>query len=80
MLLETSSVPSAARWTLRAISLVAAPCSSTALAVDVAIWLISRMTVSMPLMAVAASLVSLWIDEIWAAMSSVARAVWEASV
>ena len=68
-------MPAAACWTLRAISAVAAPCSSTALAVDDAIWLISRITVSMPLMAVAASLVTPWIDEIWAAMSSVARAV-----
>ncbi|MBV8537958.1 MAG: hypothetical protein JO128_20340, partial [Alphaproteobacteria bacterium] len=45
---ETSSVPTAACCTLRAISLVAAPCSSTAEAMVVAIVWISSIVPPMP--------------------------------
>jgi hypothetical protein len=44
MLVLTSWVPRAASWTLRAISLVAEPCSSIAAAIAVPIWSISAMT------------------------------------
>ena len=48
---ETCSVPFAACWTLRAISCVAAPCSSTAAAIVVAISLTSPIVRPMPLIA-----------------------------
>ena len=51
MLLETSLVPPAACWMLRAISRVAAPCSSTAAAIAVVTSLISLIVLQMFLMA-----------------------------
>ena len=51
MLAETSLVPVAACWTLRAISWVAAPCSSTAAAIAEAMPLISLTVLPMPAIA-----------------------------
>ena len=78
-LAETSPVPAAACCTLRAISRVAEPCSSTAAAIVVAIPLISRMVSLMPPMATTQSPVADWIAVTWPAISSVALAVWLAS-
>jgi His/Glu/Gln/Arg/opine family amino acid ABC transporter permease subunit len=58
MLLETFCVPEAACWMLRAISAVAAPCSSTAAATVVAISDILSMIWPMPLMVSTAS----WVE------------------
>jgi len=58
ILLETFCVPVAACWMLRAISAVAAPCSSTAAATVVAISDILLMMAPMPLMESTAS----WVD------------------
>jgi hypothetical protein len=58
MLEVTCCVPIAACWTLRAISWVAEPCSSTAAAMDAAISLISPMVEPMPWMALTASRVA----------------------
>ena len=58
MLADTSPVPAAACWTLRAISWVAAPCCSTAEAIAVAIWLISVMVEPMLSIAPTAFLVA----------------------
>ncbi len=74
----TSPVPVAAWATLRTISCVAAPCSSTAAAMAVATPLISRMRPPIESMARTAWPVEAWIRAIWVAMSSVARAVWPA--
>lgn len=62
--------------TFRAISLVAAPCCSTAEAMDVAILLTSSIVSLTPRMASTASRVAAWIWPIWAPISSVAFAVW----
>ena len=78
-LIETSLVPVAACWTLRAISRVAESCSSTAAAMVVAMPLISRMVSLMPPIAVTQSPVADWIAATWPAISSVAFAVWLAS-
>ena len=51
MFLVTSLVPLAASATLRTISWVAAPCSSTAAAIEAATPLISRMRTTIPLIA-----------------------------
>ena len=72
---ETSLVPVAACWTLRAISRVAESCSSTAAAIVVAIPLISRMVLLMPPIAVTQSPVADWIAATCPAISSVAFAV-----
>jgi len=56
-------VPRAACCTLRAISCVAEPCSSTALAIAEAISFISLIVAVIPLMALTASLDDVWIDE-----------------
>src|SRR4249919_1272747 len=58
MLLETSAVPPAACWMLRAISRVAAPCSSTAAAIAVVTSLISPMVAEMLRIADTADFVS----------------------
>src|SRR3979490_1113908 len=79
LLCETSLVPAAACCTLRAISRVAESCSSTAAAMVVAIALISRMVLLMPLIAVTQSPVADWIAATCPAISSVALAVWLAS-
>ena len=79
MLDETSWVPVAACWTFDAISRVAAPCSSTAEAMVVAVSEMSEMTLPISWIAVTASRVSAWIAAIWAPISSVALAVWLAS-
>jgi hypothetical protein len=71
-------VPVAACCTLRAISWVAEPCSSTAAAMAAAISLISLIVFPIPRMESTASLVAVWICVIWRAMSSVAFAVWVA--
>ena len=55
-------MPSAACCTLRAISCVAEPCSSTALAIAEAISLISLIVDVIPRIAVTASLDEFWID------------------
>ena len=78
-LTETSLVPAAACWTLRAISRVAESCSSTAAAMVVAMPLISRMVSLMPPIAVTQSPVADWIAVTCPAISSVAFAVWLAS-
>jgi hypothetical protein len=57
---ETSFVLSAVCWTLRAISAVAVPCSSTAEAMFVAIALIYSIVVVIPLIACTAPAVALW--------------------
>ena len=75
----TDSVPVAASATLRTISWVAAPCSSTAAAMELAMPLISRMRPAMPSMAWTAWPVEPWIWAIWAEISAVALAVWSAS-
>ena len=59
---EISPVPSAACCTLRAISCVAEPCSSTALAIAEAISFISLIVDVIPRIAVTASLDEFWID------------------
>ena len=64
MLDETSLVPADACSTLRAISWVAAPCSSTAAAIVAAIWSMSLMVLPMALMACAACWVHPWIAPI----------------
>ncbi|MGY2932345.1 hypothetical protein ACVWZ6_001947 [Bradyrhizobium sp. GM6.1] len=76
MLLETSLVPPAACWMLRAISRVAAPCSSTAAAIVVVTSLISPMIRPMPWMAPTADVVTDCMLAIWLRISSVALAVW----
>src|SRR5450631_1483794 len=76
---ETSPVPVAACCTLRAISRVAEPCSSTAEAMVVATPLISRMVSLMPPIAVAQSAVADCMAVTCPAISSVAFAVWLAS-
>ena len=58
MLVETSLVPLAACWMLRAISRVAAPCSSTAAAIAVVTSLISLIVVLMFLIALTADVVT----------------------
>jgi hypothetical protein len=65
----------AACWVLRVISCVAAPCSSTADAIDVATELTSPIVPPMRLIASTASLVTFWMALICAEMSSVAFAV-----
>ena len=68
-------MPAAACWTLRAISAVAADCSSTAEAMADAIWSMLRMRPTMPAMAATTSAVTVCTAPIWALMSLVARAV-----
>jgi len=61
MLPVTSLVPVAAWATLRTISCVAAPCSSTAAAMEVAVALISRMRPVIPPIEATARPVEPWI-------------------
>ena len=79
MLPLTCWVPCAACSTLRAISWVAASCSSTAAAMEAEISLILPMVATIPSMAPTVPLISLLTASIWAAISSVALAVWLAS-
>ncbi|MGY4409465.1 hypothetical protein ACVWW4_001201 [Bradyrhizobium sp. LB7.1] len=79
ILVVTSWVASAVCETLRAISAVAAPCSSIAAPIEVAIRLTSSMVAVMPPMASTASLVAPWICAILSPISRVASAVWLAS-
>ncbi len=58
---ETSCVPCAASWTLRAISRVAACCSSTAPAMAVAVSLMPEMVPLLPSIAATACRVASWI-------------------
>ena len=76
MLLETSLVPPAACWMLRAISRVAAPCSSTAAAIAVVTSLISLIVLLMFLIAETAVVVTVCMLTICWRISSVAFAVW----
>lgn len=62
VLAETSAVPRAASCTLCAISTVAAPCSWTAAAIVVAIWLIDWMTSAMAPIERTASPVEPWMS------------------
>ncbi len=57
MLLEIVAAPRAASVTFRVISLVVAPCSSTAVAITVEIWLILSITPLIPPIASTAPLV-----------------------
>ena len=66
---DTSAVPVATCWTLRAISRVAEPCCSTAAAMVAAMPLISWIVVLMPPMAVTQSDVAAWIEVTWPAIS-----------
>ena len=75
----TSAVPVDACATLRTISCVAAPCSSTAAAIVAATPLISRMRPAIPPIAPTVCPVTPWICAIWWLISSVALAVWLAS-
>jgi hypothetical protein len=61
---ETSWVPDAARWTFSAISRVAAPCSSTAEAMAVAVSEMSPMTLPMAWIDSTASQISAWMAAI----------------
>jgi len=79
MLLVTWLVPDEACETLRTISCVAAPCSSTAAAMVVAMVLISRIRPVIAPMAVMARSVTPCTSPICPAISSVARPVWLAS-
>ena len=79
MLLVTSLVQVAAWATLRTISCVAAPCSSTAAAIEVATESISRMRAVIPPIAETAWPVTPWICPICWLISSVALAVCAAS-
>src|SRR6185437_11287711 len=79
MFSDTVLVPPAACCTLREISEVAAPCSSTAEAIVVATLLMVSMVEPMPSMAVTASPVACCMPETWLPISSVALAVWVAS-
>src|SRR5271163_3265272 len=76
MLSETSWVRCAAAWVLRVISWVAAPCCSTAEAIEVATELTSPIVPPIRLIASTASLVTACTAAIWAEISSVALAVW----
>ena len=76
MLLDTSLVPPAACWMLRAISRVAAPCSSTAAAIAVVTSLISPIVVEMLRIADTAVVVTSCMLTICWRISSVAFAVW----
>ena len=76
MLVATSPVPVEACWTLRAISWVAAPCSSTAEAMVVEMPLISSIVFWIELIASTVPLVAPWIWLIRWPISSVAFAVW----
>ncbi len=78
MLPVTSPVPAAACATLRTISCVAAPCSSTAAAIEVATVEISSIRAVIWPIALAAWPVEAWIVAIWPVISSVAFAVWPA--
>ena len=71
-------MPLAASWTLRAISCVAAPCSSTAAAIVVAISFTELMVAAISWMAPTDSFVAFWIAVICWPISSVAFAVWVA--
>ena len=72
----TSWLATAACWTLRAISFVAAPCCSTAEAIPEEIWRTWSITLAIDLMASTALRVSSCTAEIWLPISSVALAVW----
>lgn len=76
MLPDASLVPCAASWMFRAISLVAEPCSSTAEAIAFAIPLMPLIVLSMSPIASTAFAVAVCMAATWAAMSSVALAVW----
>src|SRR3954471_16598931 len=76
MLLDTSLVPPAACWMLRAISRVAAPCCSTAAAMAVVTSLISPMVWPMFLIAPTAEVATCCMLTICWRISSVAFAVW----
>src|ERR1700754_4946072 len=76
MLEDTSLVPPAACWMLRAISRVAAPCSSTAAAIAVVTSLISPMVAEMLRIADTAEVVTFCMLPICWRISSVAFAVW----
>src|SRR3569833_1997544 len=76
MLLETSVVPAAAAWMLRAISRVAAPCCSTAAAIAVVTSLISPMVPPMLRIADTAEEATCCMPAIWVRISPVALAVW----
>ena len=76
MLAETSPVPFAACETLCAISRVAAPCSSTAEAIALAISLTLLMVRVMPSIASTEVRVADWIAPTCAEISSVAFDVW----
>jgi len=79
MLEATSWVPCAACWMLRAISLVAEPCSSIAEAIAMPIWSISVITSTTFLIAATVSSLALWIAATCSEISVVALAVWPAS-
>ena len=74
-----SPEPAATCWMLRAISRVASPCWSMAVAIEVVISLILPMVSPMPPIEATASLVEDCIAATWAEISSVAFAVWLAS-
>ena len=76
MVPDTSDVPLAACSTLRAISWVAAPCSSTAEATEVVISLIWEMIAVICSLTFTASRVASWMPATWPPISSVALAVW----
>ncbi len=75
----TSPVPDAAWETLRTMACIAAPCSSTAAAIEVATSLICSICAVIPPIATAAWPLVSWIAAICPVISSVARAVWPAS-
>ena len=75
----TSLVPLAAWPTLRTISWVAEPCSSTAAAIEVVTWLISPIRPLMVRIAPTACSVEAWMRPICSSISWVARVVWLAS-
>ena len=78
-LVETSAAPAAACCAFWAMPRVAAPCSSTAAAIDVVTSLIAVTRLPILSMAPAAPCVASCTSRTWPVMSSVALAVWVAS-